>query len=83
MSSSTIRRRRGSPIRTNGRGDATHEWTDAASFAVLEPVADGFRSYLKAKHSVRTEELLLDRASLLGLSVPDLGADTEVSLPSA
>ena len=57
---------------TGGRGDATQEWTDAASFAVLEPVADGFRNYLKTKHSVRTEELLLDRASLLGLSVPEL-----------
>jgi catalase-peroxidase len=57
---------------TGGRGDATQDQTDAASFAVLEPVADGFRNYLKAKHSVRTEELLLDRASLLGLSVPEM-----------
>jgi catalase-peroxidase len=55
-----------------GRGDATQEWTDAESFAVMEPAADGFRNYLKTKHSVRTEELLLDRASLLGLSVPEM-----------
>jgi catalase-peroxidase len=39
---------------------------------VLEPVADGFRNYLKSKHSVRTEEMLLDRASLLGLSAPEM-----------
>jgi catalase-peroxidase len=44
-----------------GRGDATQDWTDAESFAVMEPAADGFRNYLKTKHSVRTEELLLDR----------------------
>jgi catalase-peroxidase len=48
------------------------DWTDAESFAVMEPVADGFRNYLKTKHSVKTEELLLDRASLLGLSVPEM-----------
>ncbi|MEO6114655.1 MAG: peroxidase family protein, partial [Sphingomicrobium sp.] len=57
---------------TGGRGDATAEWTDAESFAVMEPLADGFRNYLKTKHSVKTEELLLDRASLLGLSVPEM-----------
>lgn len=57
---------------TGGRGDATQEWTDVASFAVMEPVADGFRNYLKSKQSVKTEELLLDRASLLGLSVPEM-----------
>ena len=57
---------------TGGRGDATQAWTDAESFAVLEPTADGFRNYLKTRHSVRTEELLLDRASLLGLSVPEM-----------
>jgi catalase-peroxidase len=55
-----------------GRGDATQDWTDAESFAVMEPVADGFRNYLKTRHSVKTEELLLDRASLLGLSVPEM-----------
>ncbi len=57
---------------TGGRGDATQAWTDAESFAVLEPTADGFRNYLKTRHSVRTEALLLDRASLLGLSVPEM-----------
>ncbi len=57
---------------TGGRGDATEAWTDAESFAVMEPAADGFRNYLKTKHSVKTEELLLDRASLLGLSVPEM-----------
>ena len=57
---------------TGGRGDATQEWTDVESFDVMEPVADGFRNYLKSKHSVRTEELLIDRASLLGLSGPEM-----------
>src|SRR4029453_7862250 len=57
---------------TGGRGDATQDWTDVESFAVMEPAADGFRNYLKTKHSVRTEELLLDRASLLGLSAPEM-----------
>ena len=55
-----------------GRGDASQDQTDAESFAVMEPVADGFRNYLKTKQSVKTEELLLDRASLLGLSVPEM-----------
>ncbi|MEO6718019.1 MAG: catalase/peroxidase HPI [Novosphingobium sp.] len=57
---------------TGGRGDATQEWTDAESFEAMEPRADGFRNYLATKHSVKTEELLLDRASLLGLSVPEM-----------
>jgi len=57
---------------TGGRGDATREWTDVESFNYLEPPADGFRNYLKTKHSVRTEELLLDKASLLGLSAPEM-----------
>jgi catalase-peroxidase len=57
---------------TGGRGDATQEWTDVASFEVIELKADGFRNYLSTKHSVRTEELLLDRASLLGLSAPEM-----------
>jgi catalase-peroxidase len=57
---------------TGGRGDATQESTDANSFEVMEPAADGFRNYLKTKHSVKTEELLLDRASLLGLSAPEM-----------
>ena len=57
---------------TGGRGDATQDWTDAESFDVMEPRADGFRNYLATKHSVKTEELLLDRAALLGLSVPEM-----------
>ena len=57
---------------TGGRGDASPEWTDAESFEVMEPKADGFRNYLATKHSVKTEELLLDRASLLGLSAPEM-----------
>jgi catalase-peroxidase len=55
-----------------GRGDATEEWTDAESFQWLEPHADGFRNYLKSRHRVKTEELLIDRASLLGLSAPEM-----------
>jgi len=57
---------------TGGRGDATEEHTDAASFEPLEPFADGFRNYLKTKANVRTEEMLIDRAHLLGLSIPEL-----------
>ncbi len=57
---------------TGGRGDASAEQTDAASFDPLEPQADAFRNYLPKKLSVKTEELMLDRASLLGLSVPEL-----------
>ena len=57
---------------TGGRGDATAEQTDAESFEVMEPQADAFRNYLPKKLSVRTEELMLDRASLLGLSAPEM-----------
>ena len=57
---------------TPGRTDASQEQTDAASFSVLEPVADGFRNYLKAKYSVTAEELLLDRAQLLTLTAPEM-----------
>ncbi|MES2000758.1 MAG: catalase/peroxidase HPI [Pseudomonadota bacterium] len=57
---------------TGGRGDASQDWTDVDSFDVLEPKADAFRNYLSTKHSVKTEELMLDRASLLGLSVPEM-----------
>jgi catalase-peroxidase len=53
---------------TAGRGDATQEWTDQNSFAPLEPVADGFRNWLKQDYKVPAEELLLDRAQLLGLT---------------
>jgi catalase-peroxidase len=59
---------------TPGRMDALQEQTDAKSFAVLEPCADGFRNYQKAKYSVRTEELLLDRAQLLTLTAPEMTA---------
>ena len=56
-----------------GRGDATAEQTDADSFAVMEPEADAFRNYVgKKKLAVKTEEMMLDRASLLGLSVPEM-----------
>ena len=58
---------------TGGRGDATEEQTDADSFAVMEPEADAFRNYVgKKKLAVKTEEMMLDRASLLGLSVPEM-----------
>ena len=57
---------------TGGRGDATQEWTDVDSFVWMEPQADGFRNYLKTKQPVKTEELLLDKASLLGLSAPEM-----------
>ncbi len=57
---------------TPGRTDATQEQTDAASFDVLEPIADGFRNYLKGKYSVPAEELLLDRAQLLTLTAPEM-----------
>ena len=55
-----------------GRMDASQAQTDVASFAVLEPVADGFRNYLKTKFSVSAEELLVDRAQLLTLTAPEM-----------
>jgi catalase-peroxidase len=57
---------------TPGRTDASQEQTDVKAFAVLEPVADGFRNYLKAKYSVSAEELLVDRAQLLTLTAPEM-----------
>ena len=57
---------------TTGRGDATQEQTDVESFNVLEPTSDGFRNYLRAKHTVSTEELLIDRAQLMTLSAPEM-----------
>ncbi len=52
--------------------DASQEQTDVESFEVLEPVADGFRNYVKTKYSVSAEELLVDRAQLLTLSAPEM-----------
>jgi len=57
---------------TPGRTDASQEQTDVDSFAVLEPVADGFRNYLKAAFSVPAEELLVDKAQLLTLTAPEM-----------
>jgi catalase-peroxidase len=57
---------------TPGRTDASKEQTDAASFAVLKPAADGFRNYLKTKYAVSAEELLVDRAQLLTLTAPEM-----------
>lgn len=57
---------------TAGRVDASQEQTDVDSFAVLEPIADGFRNYMKTKYTVSAEELLVDKAQLLTLTVPEL-----------
>ncbi|NHJ23814.1 MAG: catalase/peroxidase HPI [Candidatus Lokiarchaeota archaeon] len=57
---------------TPGRMDALQEQTDVNSFAVLEPIADGFRNYQKAKYSVLVEELLVDKAQLLTLTAPEM-----------
>jgi catalase-peroxidase len=57
---------------TPGRMDASQEQTDAASFAVLEPIADGFRNYVKGRYSVPAEHLLVDRAQLLTLTAPEM-----------
>ncbi len=57
---------------TPGRTDASQKQTDVASFAVLEPVADGFRNYLKTRYSVPAEKLLVDRAQLLTLTAPEM-----------
>ncbi|MEO1139953.1 MAG: peroxidase family protein, partial [Pseudomonadota bacterium] len=59
---------------TPGRTDATDEMTDAESFDVLEPEADGFRNYLKADFAVSSEEMMVDRAQLLGLTSPEMTA---------
>jgi catalase-peroxidase len=57
---------------TPGRMDANQEQTDVESFAVLEPIADGFRNYLKNKCSIPTEEMLVDKAQLLNLTAPEM-----------
>jgi catalase-peroxidase len=57
---------------TPGRMDASQEQTDAESFGVLEPIADGFRNYLEGEYSVSSEELLVDRAQLLTLTAPEM-----------
>ena len=59
---------------STGRGDATEDQFDAESWEPLEPFADGFRNYLKTKASVKTEDMLVDRAHLLGLSMPEMTA---------
>ena len=59
---------------TPGRADAAQEQTDVESFAVLEPTSDGFRNYLKAKHTVTAEQLLVDQAQLLTLTAPEMTA---------
>jgi catalase-peroxidase len=55
-----------------GRMDASQEQTDVGAFAVLEPIADGFRNYLKSKYSLSAEELLVDKAQLLTLTAPEM-----------
>lgn len=57
---------------TPGRMDASQEQTDATSFAVLEPMADGFRNYLKTQYTISTEELLVDKAQQLTLTAPEM-----------
>ena len=57
---------------TPGRTDASQEQTDVDSFAVLEPIADGFRNYMKKKYTISSEELLIDKAQLLTLSAPEM-----------
>ncbi len=55
-----------------GRTDATQEQTDVDGMAVLEPIADGFRNYVKGRYTIPTEELLVDKAQLLGLTAPEM-----------
>ena len=57
---------------TPGRADASQEQTDVESFAVLEPNADGFRNYIKSKHHISAEEMLVDKAQLLTLTAPEM-----------
>ena len=57
---------------TPGRGDATQEQTDADSFDMMEPLADGFRNWQKQDYVVSSEEIMLDRAQLMGLTAPEM-----------
>ncbi|MFN7612172.1 MAG: catalase/peroxidase HPI [Alphaproteobacteria bacterium] len=57
---------------TPGRGDATEKMTDAASFAPLEPIHDGYRNWLKQNYAVKAEEMLLDRTQLMGLTAAEM-----------
>ncbi len=59
---------------TPGRTDASQEWTDVESFAVLEPTADGFRNYIQAGQQGSAEELLVERACMLTLTAPEMTA---------
>jgi len=59
---------------TQGRGDASQEQTDITSFGYLEPLADGFRNYMKSGLNVAAEDLLIDKANLLSLSIPEMTA---------
>ncbi len=56
----------------SGRTDTTQDMTDVKSFNLLEPLADGFRNFVKAKYTLRSEEMLLDKAQLLGLTAPEM-----------
>ncbi len=67
--------RAGTPVEVPfapGRVDATQEQTDVASFAVLEPTADGFRNYSRGRHALPLEQILVDKAQLLGLTAPEM-----------
>ena len=57
---------------TPGRGDSTQDQTDEESFSVLEPIADGFRNYLGSKSDIPSEEMMLDKSQLLGLTAPEM-----------
>ena len=57
---------------TPGRGDSTQEQTDEESFSVLEPIADGFRNYLGSQSDIPSEEMMLDKSQLLGLTAPEM-----------
>ena len=57
---------------TSGRGDATQEHTDVDSFAYLEPIADGFRNFVRDDVDIKPEEILLDKSQLLGLTAPEM-----------